>query len=516
MDVGRVKKLLRGLFIGPAALLIAAGLPTTPAVAAVDESTGALDRTFSRDGIVRTDFSKRLPGQASHDLAAAAVVRADGRTIVAGQADSDIALARYRRNGELDTTFLEPVGLGTFDASPGGGGDDGAADLAIQPDGDIVVAGYVGSAEGGGDLAVARFDAEGALDPSFGVGGVARTPASQTGPATDDQALALAIQPDGKIVVAGSAGGADGDSVLARFTAGGNLDPSFSGDGLLRADVSPGGGDRFVDLVVGGSGAITAVGVAGRADDPGEPDLSVARFRPDGTPDGTLGGDGVVTLDLFGGADLASSIALGSDGELIVGATAGGPGFCDAVTIASITPAGTLDGSFGQGGLALADLAAGCGERLGAVVMQENGKALVGGGTGEGEFALLRLTARGTLDPRFGGDGIVVRRVDVGAGQGDGRESSIAGLAIGRAGSVVAVGSSRPDPLSTAWTVMRFSNPCALAAAGLRSAAIRFAALKRQARKARAPRARARLDRAAARAGARMRHRLAKTRSACR
>ncbi len=483
--------------------------------AAVEESDGRLDRTFS-DGIVRTAFAG--PGQEARDVANAVIVRSDGRVLVGGRVsdgDDQFALVRYRRNGELDRDFAAPAGLRTIDASAKDGGGDSIADLAIQPDGGIVVAGYATPGEGGHDFALARFDSEGDLDPSFGVGGVALTPAGAGNAVADDEAAALAVQPDGRIVVAGSTSGAGGqDAALARFGSNGTLDPTFSGDGLLQPSLSPAGEDRFVDVEVGAAGAITAVGSVSHPNDPGRPDIAVARFRPDGSADPTLGGTGVVELDLFGAAEVPTSLALRPGGGILVAGTTSGPGFCDALAVVSLTAGGALDTGFGKGGIAYADLNGECGEEANAIALQPNGKVLVGGGNGRGEFALVRLTAAGGLDPAMGGDGVVVRPVDAAGLQPASRGSAITDLAVGRAGSVVVVGSSRPGADVTAWTVARFTNPCALAAANLRGVATRFGKAVGRLKKA-GPRLKEARRRAANRAKARMKRALRTAKRAC-
>ena len=480
-----------------------------PASAAELESDGRIDRGFGGTGIVSTDF---FPSADPTGKASAAIVRADGRTIVAGTAGGEFALARYLRNGRPDATFVGRTGRTVLDAS-GRGGEDGVADLVIQGDGKIVVAGYSTGAEGR-DVALARFEVDGALDPSFGVGGVVRAP-SLPGPAADEVALAVALTPDGRIVVAGRVAAPGGDdALLARFTAGGAPDEAFSGDGLLRVDLSP-GADRFADVAVGSGGGITAVGVSAGLS--GESDLAIARFRAAGDLDPSFGGDGSVAIDLFGKRDVGTSVVLRADGGALVGGTAAGPGFCDAFALTAVTASGTRDPAFGEAGVALADVDRDCGETANALVVQSNGKPVLGGGTGVGGLAIARFTDAGRLDPTFGGDGVVLRVLDASSVPTVERSGAIAGLAIGRAGSVIGVGARRPAAGETEWIVVRYTNSCALAAARLRSTATKFGAAERRLRKARrASRAtRGRLVREARRAKARMRRALAVANSAC-
>src|SRR4051812_27547114 len=167
---------------------------------------GDLDVSFSGDGRQTTDFG-------GSDLAAAVAVQADGKIVVAGSSDGNFALARYGVDGALDPSFSGD-GLVTTDL---GGTDDGQG-VAIQADGRIVVAGA-----SGGDFALARYTTGGGLDPSFSGDGRQTTDFGAA-----DGATSVAIQSDGRIVLGGGSGGG---FALARYDAAGELDASFSGDG---------------------------------------------------------------------------------------------------------------------------------------------------------------------------------------------------------------------------------------------------------------------------------------------
>ncbi len=184
-------------------------LPASGFSVAFATAPGDLDVTFSVDGKQTTDFG-------GSDLASAVAVQADGKLVVAGSSDGNFALARYAVDGALDPSFSGD-GLVTTDL---GGTDDGQG-VVIQTDGKIVVAG--GSEE---NFALARYTTGGGLDPSFSGDGVQTTDFG-----LEDRATAVALQADGRIVVGGIAGD---DFALARYTTGGTLDPSFSGDGIRR------------------------------------------------------------------------------------------------------------------------------------------------------------------------------------------------------------------------------------------------------------------------------------------
>ena len=161
-------------------------------VSSARATDGALDPTFDADGIVTTDLT-------NSDVAYSVVIQPDGKIVVAGytiSGNQDFALARYNTNGSLDTTF-DTDGKLTTDL--GGNNEDVATSTALQPDGKIVVAGYTNATGGNYDFALARYHSNGTLDTTFDSDGKLITDLG--GP--DDEAQSMALQPDGKIVVAG-------------------------------------------------------------------------------------------------------------------------------------------------------------------------------------------------------------------------------------------------------------------------------------------------------------------------
>jgi uncharacterized delta-60 repeat protein len=172
-------------------------------------SNGTLDASFGTGGTVTTDFA------GFNDEASSVAVQPDGKIVVAGQAgpyvnrNFDFALARYNSNGTLDASF-GTSGKATTDFA---GSSDQPSSLALQGDGKIVVAGqtFVGGVH---DFAVARYNSNGTLDTSFGTSGKATTDFA----GSDDRPSSVAVQPDGNIVVAGQADiGGRFDFALARY-----------------------------------------------------------------------------------------------------------------------------------------------------------------------------------------------------------------------------------------------------------------------------------------------------------
>jgi uncharacterized delta-60 repeat protein len=200
---------------------------------------GTLDATFSGDGKVTTDFARR------GDYANAVVVQADGKLVAGGYATysrtngrNRFAVARYNAEGTLDTTFSGD-GKQTTDFTRR---NDPALDLTLQLDGKIVAAGISNSDGSNPNVALARYNADGTLDASFSGDGKVTT--DFTG--GYDQAYAVALQPDGKVVVGGAAAGLGGRFLIARYDTSGALDSTFNGGGFAETDFT-----RHDDFVYG-------------------------------------------------------------------------------------------------------------------------------------------------------------------------------------------------------------------------------------------------------------------------
>ncbi|MFF9328155.1 calcium-binding protein [Streptomyces sp. NPDC014776] len=257
---------------------------------------GSLDPTFNGDGVAYADLAG--PTEAL-DVA----IDSGNRIVAAGYSGGTLAVARFNPDGSPDTGF-GGTGVVTADPAPGSleEGGDGRA-LALQPDGKIVVGGEVGTTRF--DFVLMRFNGNGSVDTGFGSGGIARTDFGGY-----EAVESLAVQPDGRIVAAGSS---DSRYALARYTTDGSLDPSFDGDGRVT---TPGG--NASDLALQSDGRIVVAGGTTGGD------FGVLRYNPDGALDGGFGNGGQVTTD-FGGGDTARGVKLDSSGR-VVAAGQGGPG----------------------------------------------------------------------------------------------------------------------------------------------------------------------------------------------
>jgi uncharacterized delta-60 repeat protein len=282
--------------------------------------------------------------------------------------------------------------------------DQGQA-VAVQPDGKILVAGSGGSANSMFELA--RYNPNGSLDTTFGQGGKMST---SFGPGADS-ANALALQSDGKIVVVGSAymGAATGtDFAVARYNADGSLDTSFGQGGLVTTNFTLNYTDVAQGVALQADGRIVVVGHTNGGAATGD-NFAVVRYNSDGSLDTSFGQGGLVATNFRGtSSDDAYAVAIQSDGRMVLAGTSNAAGNYD-FALARYNLDGSLDASFGTGGLLTTDFA-GANDNAQAVVLQSDGKIVAAGfaTSGTENFALARYNADGSLDTTFGLSGKVM------------------------------------------------------------------------------------------------------------
>lgn len=353
---------------------------------------GSLDGSFGNQGIVTTPVGK------SHDYAWSVAVQTDGSILVAGSAyngtNSDIALVCYWPDGRLNPFF--GTGGKVVTAVRGTSGEIGRS-VALLKGGKILVAGYTDNGTVKQDIALIRYDSSGQLDPEFGTNGIVTTDFG----GTDDYGASLLVQRDGKIVVAGYSknSGGNNDFAMVRYNPEGTLDTTFGTGGrvITRAGLNE---SAAQSVTLQDDGKILLAGYAsnGIVDDF---DFALARYLPDGSRDTTFGSGGQVVTDLAGGSDDSGhSVTVQSDGKIVVAGSSGTAGNYDFALV-RYNADGSLDTTFGNGGKVITPV--GSSDDFGwSVAVQSDGKLLVSGDTRTSsgyDFALVRFL--GTTQPEI-------------------------------------------------------------------------------------------------------------------
>lgn len=341
--------------------------------------SGQRDRSFGQRGVVKTNFRPDLPDGTWSDIPYAVAVEGDGKVVVAGatvdpNSDSSVVLARYLPGGALDGSF----------------GDGGrvitdrtctenvcslhhAADMVIQPDGKIVVAGigYVGPTP---SIGVMRYLPNGRLDDSFGEGGF-----TATDPGFGNvSAHAVALHKGGLVV----AGTNTSEFITVRYHEDGSVDRSFGTDGITYVDVAPGGYQAPQGIAVDRSDRIVLGGFNQTGSQPDTYDYVALRLRPNGHPDETFSGDGVAignpSKELFA-RDQAHDVAVQRDGNVIVVGVTSRTRLDFGVV--RFTERGRPDRSFGRRGTIAVDFGNKRGDWAQAVALDGSGGIVVAGGS---------------------------------------------------------------------------------------------------------------------------------------
>ena len=420
-----------------AGLILGLLLVCTMTAGAPAATGGSLDTTFNPTGTPPGSVIAAMAPGTGADYFWDTAIQKDGKIVVAGEAEmgangTDVALARYNQNGTLDATF-DTDGKATTDFS-GTGGNDRAYAMLIQPDGKIVAAGMANTTGGDDDFGLARYNTDGSLDTAFGTGGLVTT---SVAPGTNkDYAFAVAIQPDGKLVVAGGAnvGGATGwDSVVVRYNSDGTLDPAFGTGGKVVSAVSPGTDtDWWGSVAIQPDGKIVLAGKAGPA---ANTTMSFARLTSTGAADTSFGTAGFAMVDFpSGGQDgnWLGGLAVQPDGKIVSGGYASGE-----VAVARLNSNGTIDTTFNSTGTATASLGGSTDQRGHDATLQTDGRIVIAADVFVGGIWTLgaaRFNSDGTLDTTFDGDGKVLTPV------GDGTGSDAYSVALQRDGQIVVSG----------------------------------------------------------------------------
>jgi len=383
-----------------------------------------------------------------NDFGFAVAVQSDNKVIVAGS----VATATDRGNDfgvvrfNADGTLDTTFGTGGMVVTDLGSQSDGAYAVAVQPDGKIVVAGQTDSPSTSTDFAVVRYNSDGSLDSGFGSSGIAITDFA----GDSDQPAAMQLTSDGQIVVAGSSivNGLP-QFAVARYTSSGALDASFSGDGLATAEFTS-GYSQAKSLAVMPDGSIVLAGTLTDFSGIGS-DYAAAHFLFDGTFDTSFGNGGWAKIDLGGDSETAYSIAAQSDGKLVLaGESFNSDTQQDDFGIVRLTSGGQLDASFGSSGIVFTDFGNDF-DQASAVAVQKDGKIVVAGVAavnGVSDFAVARYLSDGSLDSSFAGGQVTL---------GIGAEANGTALAIDSQNRIVVGGFSRDNVGSYNFAAARFS-----------------------------------------------------------
>ncbi len=350
-------------------------------------SDGSVDSTFGSAGNVSTDI-----GSSSNDEAKAIAIQSDQKVLVAGTSfisgTYDFAVVRYNSNGTLDTSF-GTAGKVTTDV--GVASADYLNAMVVQADGKILVSGeiYFG---GVFDFAVVRYNSNGTLDTSFGTGGKVTT---DLGSGVNDLSNSMAVQADGKILLAGnSTPGGFSVFALVRYNTNGALDMSFGTAGKVFTDVAAGTDDVAYSVAIQSDGKIL---LAGHALSASSYDLAVVRYNTSGSLDATFGSAGKVTTDTsFGIDDFVRGMAMQSDGKILITGYSFAGNYNS--TVARYTSNGVLDTSFGTAGVVTSAFSLTSDDLAYALAIQNDGQILLAGVAtpiSDNDFALVRLPANG-------------------------------------------------------------------------------------------------------------------------
>lgn len=368
----------------------------------VQAAPGDPDLSFGTDGKVTTNIGTGFSS------AKALALQADGRIVVAGSApnnapqmedmghqggnNDDFGIVRYNSDGTLDNTFgTDGRVTTTF------GHNDIASAVAIQADGKIVAAGSNNHV-----FLLGRYSTDGTLDPTFGAGGQVITDSGFNG----DKGNGVVIQPDGKIVIAGYAETGTTniwDFFLARYNSDGSLDTTFGGDGTVRTDFNN-NFDVAQSIALQPDGKIVVAGWSEPlfGSDPligANDDIALARYNPDGTLDFNFGMGGKVITD-SGSDDFAFALRIQPDGKIVIAGD-----FYDGTdrffSMWRYNSDGSLDTGFGTGGQILNNFSSSCGGGM-SLDIQANGKIV----TIQCQV-VARYQSDGSLDNMFGTNGRV-------------------------------------------------------------------------------------------------------------
>jgi uncharacterized delta-60 repeat protein len=371
-------------------------------------SAGDLDLSFSADGKQLVDIAN-----ITNEFANAVVVQADGKVLLAGRAtvsaETDFEIVRLLPDGTPDASFGGGDGAVTIDFSV----NDEAQDVALDAAGKIVVVGTSSSGVGSNarNFAVARLSANGTLDTSFSGDGKTTVDFG-----VNDDAMAVAIDSDSAIYVGGYKDlGTTGQFALAKLLSSGAPDTTYSGDGEVFFGFGGNNDSRCYDIAVDDLHHVMMVGYDEVLGSGTGRNFAYARVGPNAVLDPVFSGDGLAVTDFASGDDEARAVGIGIDGRITVGGFSDGSGG-DDFTATRLTRGGALDSTFNGDGAFRLNL--GGVEAVDDLVIHPDGDITLSGQTSVGSFqaALVRINAiDGQLSTTFGDGGGGIQLINFGA-----------------------------------------------------------------------------------------------------
>jgi uncharacterized delta-60 repeat protein len=381
---------------------------------------GALDESFGTGGIVVTDFAPTF----SESEADAVASQSGGRIVAGGRFGGVAGVARYTSGGTLDKTFGT---RGIVRVARAVVSDLVVSSLIVQPDDKILAC-----ATGKSGRVLARYLSDGKPDASFGRGGSI----AESGATT---VAVIVLQSDGKIVEA-YGGGARSQFALVRYLPNGARDASFGKNGMVATRV--GSAQSVVNaIVIQPDGKIVAAGTTYEGGDansssvasPSKQHVALARFMSDGRLDASFGKAGIVSDESDDALGNVAAVALQADGKIIV---AGSGDFANALR--RYLPDGTFETTLGRGGpVAMPERGVSL-EGFNALAIERDGKIVAAGAARSGStyyFVVARYLSDGRIDGGFGANGAVLMKADGGEGA--------RALTLQPDGKIVVAGTSR-------------------------------------------------------------------------
>lgn len=399
---------------------------------------GTLDPSWNGTGRVIT------PVGGFDDLASAMAVQPDGKVIVAGRCQTDdfpgFCAVRYLANGTLDSSWNSGGAVITvFDADQSAN----AYAVALQVDGKVLLAGQCNSVAAGYKFCALRYLSDGTLDTGWNGSGMVATTIG-TGMST---ASAMAVQPDGKVLVAGSCmNNATQVFCTIRYNSDGSLDSGWNGNGMVLTAMGSGSGTAKAVAVQADGKVLVAGSCTGAVNE----DFCSVRYSAGGVLDSSWGTVGKVVTSIGSGADLANAMLLQPDGKVLLAGTCSNGSNTDFCALRYQTN-GTPDPSWNGSGIVMTAMGSGNDDAV-AIALQPDGKVLLAGTClmSNNELCALRYHASGTVDTSWNGSGKASTSIGPGSDVGT-------AMALQSDGKVLLAGFCRvTGPLSYDFCALRY------------------------------------------------------------